>query len=325
MLACAPAAAANDSTAELVAGGLVITRTDGIEMRSEDLFISQPLVRVRYRFANTTGKDISTVVAFPMPDVTGAFDFMEAVPTKDPQNLLGFATTVDGKPVQARVEQKAVLNGVDRTTMLAGLGVPLAPHLDATVRALDQLPAAKKAELLKLEMVVENSYDAGGGEKVHLTPLWTLKSTWYWTQLFRAGREIAVEHRYQPSVGTSSGTVLELKGDRTPDLLDPMRKQYCVDDAFLAAIDRATRGAGDRQVFWEKRIGYVLKTGGNWKGPIGDFHLVIDKGSPDSLMSFCADGVTKIGPTRFEVHKTGFKPERDLSILILERLPMQQQ
>eukprot|EP01035_Chromulina_nebulosa_P002425 gene2425-3273_t len=47
---------ANDSTAELAAGGLVLTKTDAIEMRSEDLFISAEAVRVRYVFINTSGK-----------------------------------------------------------------------------------------------------------------------------------------------------------------------------------------------------------------------------------------------------------------------------
>jgi len=48
-------ALANDSTAELAAGGLVLTRTDAIEMRSEDLFISEEAVQVRYVFVNTSG------------------------------------------------------------------------------------------------------------------------------------------------------------------------------------------------------------------------------------------------------------------------------
>ncbi|RYF94972.1 MAG: DUF4424 domain-containing protein, partial [Caulobacteraceae bacterium] len=45
----AGAALANDSTAELAAGGLVLKKTDSIEMRSEDLYISQKEVVVRYR------------------------------------------------------------------------------------------------------------------------------------------------------------------------------------------------------------------------------------------------------------------------------------
>ncbi len=46
--------------------------------------------------------------------------------------------------------------------------------------------------------------------------------------------------------------------------------------------------------------------------------MVVDKVAPNKLVSFCAEGVKKIGPTRFEVRKTNFVPQRDLSILILK-------
>ena len=55
-------------------------------------------------------------------------------------------------------------------------------------------------------------------------------------------------------------------------------------------------------------------------GPKGStlFRLVVDKGKPDNLVSFCMDGVRKISPTQFEVRKTNFEPRRDLPVLIVE-------
>src|SRR5689334_19591863 len=106
-LLCATPAVANDSTAELATGGLAYVTTDDVEMRSEDLFISMTEVRVRYEFANTSDHDVTTLVAFPMPDIKGDIDFMVAVPTEDAENFLGFQTTVDGKPVEAKVQQRA--------------------------------------------------------------------------------------------------------------------------------------------------------------------------------------------------------------------------
>ena len=98
--ATATGAAANDSAAELATGGLVLTKNPSIEMRSEDLTISTQAVRVRYVFANTSTKDVTILVAFPMPDVTiDGPDDNVVVPTQSPTNLLGFATTVDGQPV----------------------------------------------------------------------------------------------------------------------------------------------------------------------------------------------------------------------------------
>lgn len=61
-LVAAPAFA-NDSTAELGAGGLILSRNDVVSMDSEDLFISRDKVTVDYVFRNTSDKDVSTVVA----------------------------------------------------------------------------------------------------------------------------------------------------------------------------------------------------------------------------------------------------------------------
>jgi hypothetical protein len=74
----------------------------------------------------------------------------------------------------------------------------------------------------------------------------------------------------------------------------------------------------------ENRIEYILTTAANWAGNIAKFHLTIDKGSPDNLVSFCGEGVSKTGPTRFEMSKENFYPDRDLAIMILTPAPWAQ-
>ena len=97
-------ALANDTTAELATGGLVFAHTPDIEMRAEDLFISTQQIRVTYRFFNHSSKDVTTLVAFPMPDITvSGSDDNIAVPTENAENILGFTTKIDGVPVQAQV------------------------------------------------------------------------------------------------------------------------------------------------------------------------------------------------------------------------------
>ena len=82
-LAALPALA-NDTSAELSTGGLIFVRNDDVEMLSEDLAISAREVSVRYRFLNRSDKDVTVLVAFPMPDiqVVGPDDIM-SVPTDD--------------------------------------------------------------------------------------------------------------------------------------------------------------------------------------------------------------------------------------------------
>ena len=208
LLALAPAAA-NDSTAELTTGGLVFARTPDVEMRAEDLFISEKEVRVRYRFFNASPSDVTSLVAFPMPDVVWEGpDVNIAIPSDDPENFLDFHTLADGRAVAAKIEQKVIANGVDQTARLRALGVPLAPQRAPATAALDALPPAKQAELLDLKMATPDDYDVGKGMEHHLAPNWTLKSTYFWRQTFPAGREIVIEHRYRPSVGETVGTQL---------------------------------------------------------------------------------------------------------------------
>lgn len=70
MLKSTAPAKANDTFAEMAAGGIQISRSAEIEMTSEDLYISPSEVRVDYTFRNTTDKDIETTVAFPMPELS---------------------------------------------------------------------------------------------------------------------------------------------------------------------------------------------------------------------------------------------------------------
>jgi hypothetical protein len=321
-LAVAGRAAANDSSAELAAGGLVLTRNAAIEMRSEDLYISAKAVRVRYRFANTSPRDVTVTVAFPMPDITTqGVDDVLAVPTESPTNFLAFTTVVDGRPVKASVEQKAIKNGVDRTAYLRGLGIPLAPYLASTNTAIDRLPKARQNELVRLGLAVDDDYDVGKGMEHHLDAAWTLKTTFFWRQTFPAGRELVIEHRYKPAVGSSAGTSWGSTYWPEDPAYAERRRHYCVDDDFIASAEHARRPGDISPPMTEQRIEYILTTAANWKAPIGDFRMVIDKGDPSSLISFCGDGVRKIGPTTFEVRHADFTPTRNVSVLILERLP----
>jgi hypothetical protein len=92
-----------------------------------------------------------------------------------------------------------------------------------------------------------------------------------------------------------------------------------MDSDFIAAVDK--RSSKNEQIGPEMpdtRIDYILTTGANWAHGIGDFRLVVDKGKPGNLVSFCADGVKKIGPTQFEVRHSNWRPTSDLHVLIIE-------
>jgi hypothetical protein len=325
--ACAAAPAfANDSTAELATGGLIFVRNDNVEMRSEDLAISVKEVAVRYRFFNKAASDVTVLVAFPMPDVRiQEQDQNISLPTEDPVNLLAFATTVNGKPVKTQVEQHVFAAGVDRTQLLASLGIPLAPHLAATNQALDRLARDKWDELIRLGLGEIEEYDIGKGMAKHLSARWSLRTTFYWEQTFPAKAETVIEHRYRPSVGGSAQTSLGAPFAVKEAWYDEYKRKYCLDGDFFAAIERLRKAAKSEfgPPYSEQRIDYILRTGANWSGPIGQFHLTVDKGEASSLISFCGQGAKKTSDTKFEMSKTNFSPDGDLAVLILKKMPAQ--
>jgi hypothetical protein len=274
---------------------------------------------VHYKFANTSAGDVTVTVAFPMPDITTqGVDNMLSIPTKDAQNILGFSTLVDGKPVAAQVEQKALKDGVDQTAYLRSLGVPLAPHLQSTDDALDRLPQAARDELVAKNLAIVDEYgDSDNTVHKHWVATWTLKTTYFWRQTFPAGRVLDVQHRYTPSLGESAGTAWGSDALAKDASYAGRRAHYCVDDDFLNSVRNTNKSGEQYSRMSEQRLEYILSSGANWKAPIGDFRMVVDKGAAANLVSFCGEGVRKISPTQFEVRNTNFTPTGDVSILIL--------
>ncbi len=193
--------------------------------------------------------------------------------------------------------------GVDRTDELRKRGLPLNPIADGLYDRLQALPPEDRDALNRIGMILVDPDSVQAA--------WRLDQTYYWEQTFPPGQEIVVEHDYKPVVGFSFFGDYEMKDAS-------YRDKYCMDESFirtakakLAAIANAANPYLD-----EKRISYILTTANNWASPIHSFHLVIDKGSPDAIVSFCGTGVKKIGPTTFQVTATDYNPERELEILI---------
>jgi hypothetical protein len=307
-----PSALANDTVTRLDNSGLVIMKTDAIEMRSEELFISENLIRVQYKFFNRSGSDLTTLVAFPMPDLVPEFV------VRNVSVATGFTTVIDGVPITPQVEQKAVAeDGADGTDLLRKFSVPLDLTLPEAEERLGQLPRTQQDELAKARLVRRG--DPGPG--AFILPNWTLKTAYYWEQTFPARREIAVEHSYRPSVGGELGVGLHYDLSEKTEWSPEGIKHYCMETSFLVAADRIRKTADRSAAFpyGQQRIDYVLKTGANWAGPIHDFRLVIDKGKPENLVTFCGEGVKKISATQFEMRKIDFTPQTDLHILLVSK------
>jgi len=307
---------ANDSMAEIAIGGLALKETDAISLDSEDLYISKDEVRVNYRFTNTTGADVETLVAFPLPDQV--YDENGEGYFHDMKKELAFQTTVEGASANYEVVEQAFTEGGDITKKIIALGLPLNASDDAQgfSAKVAVLPETERKALLNEGLI----HDQGGGGQPFYASTWSLRMAVTRKQVFPAGKTISVEHRYKPIAGGSVGGALNPEF-RMEDWSREHGKKFCIEDNWYAAFDKALAAKANVEVgapYTEWWIGYVLSSGANWKGPIKEFRLVVDKGKPENFVSFCAEGVKKISPTQFEVKKTNFEPKDDLNILIVE-------
>ena len=142
-LSAAPALA-NDTMAELKTGGLTFVRTPEVEMTKEALFISPSEIRVDYVFTNTSDKDVSSLVAFPMPDIGGDPYANIAIDDFETDNYLGFTAAQDGKAVAVTLQQRAYASDIDVTEDLKAQNIPLLPMSKAAKEALTEVGLGQK-------------------------------------------------------------------------------------------------------------------------------------------------------------------------------------
>lgn len=315
------AALANDSSVELAVGGLKFSHTAEVSMEAEDLTITPETVTVKYKFLNTSPKPVTLTIGFPLPDIDlGDTDANYAFPVGDPINFMGFQTRIDGKPVKFDIVQKAVLANKDVTEAIKAAGLLLLP-IGSQQSGISALTPAAREKLINDGLIVANGTDQNGQPIYAGT--WVVKTTVVRKQTFPPGTPVAVEHRYRTSMGLSFDTVLR-KPIRESEAMkaefERYKAEYCIPDDLIKSIDKAAGAAeANTAKLQERRISYVLSTGANWAGPIKEFRLVVDKGRPDRLVSFCGEGVKKISPTAFELRAQNFTPTRDLKILLIAR------
>lgn len=333
-LSAATPTLANDGFGGLAATGLTFAQTDAVAMESEDLFIGLDRIRVTYRFRNLTDADVTGEVIFPLPPIS-----LQALMTSDfnihdgdRENLVNFTATVDGQPVPVTIDRIAVIEppwddsrplsaqydtpGQDVTAAIRAAGLPLTIDIKSLTDALFIKSPAERAELTAAGLAEFYDGDPAQGMPAEVWPLWSVLLRHHWTQTFPGGRTLTIAHDYE---NRPPGGLFYWQHPPTEDWAKDYAARYCIDDATSRALAKrlaATDGYGTAY-----NLAYVLRTANSWAGPIGDFRLTLDKGATGNIISLCANGVEKTGPTTFEVRKTDFTPESDLEILIVTPPP----
>ena len=333
-MAVAPMAQANDGFGGLSATGLTFGQTDAIAMEEEDLFISRDQVRVDYVFRNLTDADVTGEVIFPLPPIALSYLMNSEYNLPDDPSrpdLVNFRAVVDGGEVPVSIDRIAVIEpfweegrplsqqydtpGEDVTARLMHYGLPLVPDAEAVQMALEQMDSATLRAMAD-DGLLEAFNDGPDLTGEDVMPLWSVILRYHWTQTFPAGQQLRVSHSYD---NRPPGGIFVWQDPPQAEWLSGLSQQYCIDAAtsrglakHLAASESDGMVTG---VAWH--IAYVLRTANSWAGPIGRFRLTVDKGDAGHILSLCAEGVKKTGPTTFVVEKRDFTPEADLEILIV--------
>lgn len=316
----AAAALADDSSAELGAGGLVLTRSADIRLADENLRISPNDVAVRFTFVNDGRSDIDTIVAFPLPDIDTSRFSEEPLgrTTSDPLNFVGFTVAENGKNVAFQVEQRAFYKGKDVTDILRHAGVPLNVIDPRFTKMLDALGPNERAPLKAADLI-----DMESGSYPH--PHWLVQTKFWWREHFPAGKPVVLDEHYQPVTGASLIGRDELNASNESGRY--WIKTWCMDaktrSVALALLTHNHANPQSGNMLTALTTDYVLSTGNNWKGPIGRFRLVLDKLKHENVMSLCADGdLRPLGQAAFEYTRESFAPKTDIRLLVLQQAPL---
>lgn len=312
----AGAAVANDGYAGLGAGGIEFEKSETIEMAEEDLYLSRSAVRVDYVFRNTGEDDEDAFVAFQLPPLAPIYAELDyALPDEmrnaGQLNYMRFKAWAEGEPVELSQEVRYYrlcadcddtgwgLGFLERddeelTQRLTALGVPESYDLGTIRDWFAGLPRAEQAKLKREGIFIDG--EAGPA------PMYWMSVRYYWQQIFPAGEDVRISHSYRPVLGAS-----------VPAIDDDIVAAHCIDAGTMRAIKKA----GSR-VEGQTYLDYVLTTAGTWKGPIGTFRMTIDKEEAKDIVSLCAEGVRKTGPTTFVVEKSDYRPREDIRIMFVD-------
>ena len=301
-LSCISARANDTSGTVLPTGGVVFEKQDGIKMQVEALYIRPGQIEVRYLFENTTDKDITTHVFFPLPQMPA----VETFPQGDLAHEYEFKLWVNDKPVKYEKNWTILSGETDITPLVPILfyteeEIISEAELDRRVEMLrpeERQPFIDK-NILKYGWILDP--DRGEVQAWEMTDDWQKQLSYSWEQTFPAGKIISVRHTYIPTAMTTNvGT--------------PFSK--CIDAESQKYQDFVFIPENERKYSWQHLeaqdyVEYILTTANNWQGPIENFNLLVE--SPLKSVG-CFDGEAFYGGQYFAVNRPHYAPEWDISV-----------
>lgn len=286
---------ANDSSAVLKGGGLVLLKSDKIKMVSETLIIRPDQISVGYQFSNITALPVSMRIAFPLPEISFEDAYLNhpSFPNETSSNFVGFETLVDGQPVEMESEHRFWVGKMDVTKDYLEHGFPTSmadptffTKADASQKFIEKMRALESPGLVQ-------------------------KTIFHWRQEFPPEKKLSISHRYKPVAGKS----IIYAQDMHKLLQGRWRMNYCADGILTAEILKTVH---ENKLNFIQEVDYVLTTGGNWKGTIESFRLRVEGQNMLPYALFCLpDGKKGFFGKTFDLSHSDFVPRNELKVLFL--------
>ena len=293
-------ARAEDNFTAVPAGGLSFAPDPELDFVSETLILGPDRIQASYNISNPTTHDRKILISFRLPELDMADTGTGQIRLADRNsiNFVNFNVSIDEHALDTIFDQRATALGLDVTDILGDAGIPLGPDISVVKAKIAQLPDEKKVELTERGILqVEDGI---------IKPAWTLKTTIYWQQKFKASSVVEITMKYQPVISETSFT---------PEKLDTLSEDYCVSNEIADAISaRASRGGGAPRM---TGVVYSITQGAHWNKPTLLFQLVIEKKDASSIVSTCIEKLSKINVLQMEKMAEKYSPEGDLSVLFV--------
>ncbi|HLK03033.1 MAG TPA: DUF4424 family protein [Candidatus Acidoferrum sp.] len=309
---------ADDGAASIAGGGIILMKSEPrIVMAKEVLQISRSKVTVDYDFRNDSDQDVTTTIAFPIPDYRMTVDW------RSNQGFDDFRLWVNGEASEFRTEARAFLGEKEYTKLLTSLRVDVGSFGHSTdydqSSDVQRLGANDRQQLVRLGLI-DPDYDRQPNKNG--APNWRVAKKYYWEQTFPSHKTVHIRHEYSPVLGYTGSLRLGWGTNFNNEWAIAEMKSFCVDSGLRDVLQRMVSSKeGDAPYEY---VDFILTTANTWKKPIEDFTLIVERphnkydGDRDDItgyVSFCWDGsVQKVDTDHFLAHAVNFVPTKELKI-----------
>lgn len=302
---------ADDAYAARAAGGLVFKHSNAISMDTEVLEISPNRIVVSYEFKNSSKKDISTIVAFPLPPVKcGWFDEPYSRYPSD------FETQVNGVPIRTRIEKRAFIRSDEEGANAQARGFKEGQEVTQFLRdhsiPVDCRQAIPKGRWRDIAVpgytrAVKAGLAYSGFKSDPYSIYYETHIRYFWRQTFPAQLIVQITHAYRPADGAGQLGVQEAY----PAYSSHLRtyQQFFASQPQLVSYLNDLIPSNNNGYLLVK---FILKSANTWRGPIKDFRLVIKK--PQCFVVASISGATSLVDDNIVIEKKMFAPSSDLEV-----------